>query len=160
MGCVPSSSSSGLILDACPESIRCRSTPYLVSHRTWVDRCLQAPLVPCCPAVPLISTLDVLLSSFEENSAAECGLLYRVAIWSTLSFQNLVVSGFLCATLPIVVPSSLGLVRCVILYFLKLFIMKRILSSELSFFFLLMSWLFMRFLSSFYKNQVLMFLVR
>ena len=43
-------------------------------------------------------------------------------------------SGFLFATLLVVVPSSLGLVRCVILYFLKPFIMERILSSELSFF--------------------------
>ena len=44
-------------------------------------------------------------------------------------------SGFLFATLLVVVPSSLGLVRCVILYFLKPFVMERILSSELSFFF-------------------------
>ena len=58
-----------------------------------------------------------------------------------------------------VVPSSLGLVRCVILYFLESFIMERILPSELSFFFVLMSLLFMRFLSSFYKNRVLLFLV-
>ena len=43
-------------------------------------------------------------------------------------------SGFLFATLLVVVPSSLGLVRCVIFYFLKLFVMKRTLSSELSFF--------------------------
>ena len=44
-------------------------------------------------------------------------------------------SGFLFTTLFGVVPSSLGLVRCVILYFLKSFVMERILSSELSFFF-------------------------
>ena len=68
--------------------------------------------------------------------------------------------GFLFATLPVVVPSSLGLVRCVILYLLKSFVMERILSSELSFFILLMSRLFMRFPSSFYKDQVVMFLVR
>ena len=43
-------------------------------------------------------------------------------------------SEFLFATLLVVVPSSLGLVRCVILYFLKPFVMERILSSELSFF--------------------------
>ena len=43
-------------------------------------------------------------------------------------------SGFLFATLIVVVPSSLGLVRCVILYFLKPFVMERILSSELLFF--------------------------
>ena len=43
-------------------------------------------------------------------------------------------SGFLFATLLVVVPSSLGLVRCVIFYFLKPFVMKRTLSSELSFF--------------------------
>ena len=41
--------------------------------------------------------------------------------------------------LPVVVPSSLGLVRCVILYLLKSFVIERILSSELSFFILLMS---------------------
>ena len=40
VGCVPSSSSSVLILDACSETVRCRSTPYLVSYRTWVDRCM------------------------------------------------------------------------------------------------------------------------
>ena len=44
-------------------------------------------------------------------------------------------SGFLFVTLLVVLPSSLGLVRCVILYFLKPFVMERILSSELSFFF-------------------------
>ena len=44
-------------------------------------------------------------------------------------------SGFLFGTLIVVVPSSLGLVRCVIFYFLKPFVMERILSSELSFFF-------------------------
>ena len=43
-------------------------------------------------------------------------------------------SGFLFATLLVVVPSSLGLVRCVIFYFFKPFVMKRTLSSELSFF--------------------------
>ena len=43
-------------------------------------------------------------------------------------------SRFLFDTLLIVVSSSLGLVRCVIFYFLKPFVMKRILSSELSFF--------------------------
>ena len=69
-------------------------------------------------------------------------------------------SGFLFATLLVVVPISLGLVRFVILYFLKSFVMERILSSELSFFFLLKSLLFMRFPSSFYKNRVLVFLVR
>ena len=72
MGCVPSSSSSGLILDVCPKTVWCRSTPYPISHRTWVDRCLQAPLGPRCPTVLLISALDVLLSSFEENSVAGC----------------------------------------------------------------------------------------
>ena len=50
--------------------------------------------------------------------------------------------------LPVVVLSSLGLVRCVILYLLKSFVIERILSSELSFFILLMSWLSMRFSSS------------
>ena len=44
-------------------------------------------------------------------------------------------SGFLFATLIVVVPSSLGLVRCVIFYFLKPLVMERILSSELSFIF-------------------------
>ena len=43
-------------------------------------------------------------------------------------------SVFLFATLLFVVPSSLGLVRFVIFYFLKPFVMKRTLSSELSFF--------------------------
>ena len=62
--------------------------------------------------------------------------------------------------LPVVVPSSLGLVRCVILYLLKSFVMERILSSELSFFILLMSRLFLRFPSSFYKDRVVAFLVR
>ena len=46
------------------------------------------------------------------------------------------------------------------LVFLKSFVMERILSSELSFFILLMSRLFMRFLSSFYKDRVVVFLVR
>ena len=44
-------------------------------------------------------------------------------------------SGFLFATLLVVVLSSLGLVRCVIFYFLKPFIMERILPSELFFFY-------------------------
>ena len=44
-------------------------------------------------------------------------------------------SRFLFATLLVVVPSSLGLVRCVIFYFLKPFIMERILPSKLSFFY-------------------------
>ena len=44
-------------------------------------------------------------------------------------------SGFLFATLFVIVLSSLGLVRCVIFYFLKPFIMERILSSKLSLFF-------------------------
>ena len=160
MGCVPLSSSSGLILDACLETVRCRSTPYLASHQTWVDRCLPAFSTPCCPAVLLISALGALRPSFEENSVAECGLFYRVAIQNTQSFQSLVVSGFLFATLLVVVPSSLGLVRCVILYLLKSFVMERILSSELSFFILLMSRLFMRFPSSFYKDRVVAFFVR
>ena len=68
---------------ACPTTVRCRSTPDLVSRRTWVDRCLLAFPGPCCPAVLLISALDVLRSSFEENNVAECGLFYRVAIWNT-----------------------------------------------------------------------------
>ena len=46
------------------------------------------------------------------------------------------------------------------LLFLKPFIMERILSSELSFFILLMTRLFMRFPSSFYKDRVVAFLVR
>ena len=49
---------------------------------------------------------------------------------------------------------------CNLVFFLKSFVMERILSSELSFFILLMSWLFMRFLSSFHKNRVFLFLVR
>ena len=68
-------------------------------------------------------------------------------------------SEFLFATLLVVVPSSLGLIRCVIFYFLKPFIMERILSSELSFFILLVSLLFVRFLSSFYEDWVVVFLV-
>ena len=44
-------------------------------------------------------------------------------------------SGLLFATLLVTVSSSLGLIRCVILYLLKSFVMERILSSELSFFY-------------------------
>ena len=68
-------------------------------------------------------------------------------------------SRFLFATLLVVVPSSLGLVRCVIFYFFKPFIMEKILSSELSFFILLISRLFVTIPSSFYKIQVVVFLV-
>ena len=113
---VPSSGSSGLIFVACPETVRCRSAPYPASHRTWVDRCLLAFSAPCCPTVLLISVLDALRLSFEENSVAEGGLFYRVAIWNMQSFQSLAVSGFLFATLLVVVPSSLGFVRCVTIY--------------------------------------------
>ena len=83
VGFVSSSSSSGLILVACPETVQCRSTPDPASCRDWVDRCLPTSPGLCCPAVLLISALDALRSSFEENSVAECGLFYRVAIWNT-----------------------------------------------------------------------------
>ena len=49
---------------------------------------------------------------------------------------------------------------CKMCIFLKPLVMERILSSELSLFILLMSRLFMRFPSSFYKDRVVMFLVR
>ena len=83
MDFVPSSGSSRLIFVACLETVRCRSTPYAVSHRSWVDRCLPAFSAPCCPAVLPISALSALRPSFEENSVADGGLSFRVAIWDT-----------------------------------------------------------------------------
>ena len=83
MDFVPSSGSSGLILIACLETVRCRSTPDPASRRAWVDRCLPTSPGLCLPAVLLISALDALRPSFEENSVADRGLFYRVAIWST-----------------------------------------------------------------------------
>ena len=83
MGCVPSSSSFGLIFLARPTTVQCRSTPDPASRRAWVDRCLPTSPGLCRPAVLLISVLDALRPSFEENSVADRGLFYRVAIWST-----------------------------------------------------------------------------
>ena len=59
-----------------PAIVRCRSTPDPASRRAWVDRCLSTSPGLCCSAVLLISALDVLRLSFEENSVAECGLFY------------------------------------------------------------------------------------
>ena len=70
VGFVPSSGSSGLILASCLETVQCRSTPYPVSHLSWVDRCLPAFSAPCCPAVLLISALDALRPSFEEKQCS------------------------------------------------------------------------------------------
>ena len=50
---------------------------------------------------------------------------------------------------------SVGSCKMCNLVIFKPFIIERILFSRLSFFFLLMSWLFVRFSSSFYKNRVL-----
>jgi len=79
VGFVPSSGSSWLALFVCPVAVRCRSTPDPASRRAWVDRCLPASFGPCFPAVLLISVLDALCSSFEENSVAEGGLFYLAA---------------------------------------------------------------------------------
>ena len=68
--------------------------------------------------------------------------------------------GFLFATLFVVVPSSLGLVRCVIFNFLKPFIMERILSSELSFFYSADVPVVHESPEFFFKDWVVMFLVR
>ena len=59
-------------------------------------------------------------------------------------------SGFLFATLLVVVPSSSGLVRCVILYFLISFVIKKILAFLVAM--LSPAVLLMEFPSSFYQE--------
>jgi hypothetical protein len=74
--------------------------------------------------VLLIFVLDALRPSFEENSVSELVVFCGVVARTRSRFQSRVVPGLFVATLLIVIPSSLGLVRSITLCPLMIFVIK------------------------------------
>jgi hypothetical protein len=75
--------------------------------------------------VLLISVLDALRSSFEDNNVSELVVFYRVIARARGRFQSRVLPVLLVAPLLVTVVSSLGLVRYVILCPLMIFEIKK-----------------------------------
>jgi hypothetical protein len=96
---VPSSSSFELIFPHCLAIVRCKLASDLGSHWAWVDWCLLSLPGLGCPAVLLISVLDALRPSFEDNSVSELVVFCRVVARSTLSFPELHSTCALCCCL-------------------------------------------------------------
>jgi hypothetical protein len=74
--------------------------------------------------VLLISILDALRPSFEENSVSELVVFCRVVARTHSRFHSRVLPELFVATLLIVIPSSLGLIRSVTLCPLIIFVIK------------------------------------
>ena len=156
MGFVSSSGSSGLILVAYLKTVRCRSTPYPASHRSWVDRCLPAFSALCCPAMLLISALDALRPSFEEK---QCSRVRFVLPSSNL--RHVVVPEPSCVWVPLCYLACcstefVGSCKMCNLVLLDFICKKKILAFLVAM--LSPAVLLMEFLSSFIKNRVLLFL--
>jgi hypothetical protein len=99
VGLVPSSSSFELIFPHCLATVRCKSASDPGSHRAWVDWCLWSLPGPGSLTVLLISILDALRPSFEDNSVSELVVFCRVVARSTWSFLKLGSACALCCCL-------------------------------------------------------------